>query len=133
MSLKKFLAKHSGELKTVASVLGTIIGALPIDRQDKRAVAGAIDGLVDAANSIANSAEKMREVGDVTLDSGALKGALRELLPEITEAVFKLAKERDEPPAPSEGPTETNAPRQRKRTPGAKPTAPRARPGKRNS
>jgi hypothetical protein len=129
MSLKKFLRKHSGELKTVASVLGTIIGALPIDRQDKRAVSGAIDGLVDAANSIANSAEKMREVGDVTLDAGAMKTALRELLPEITEAVFNLAKERDEP-QPETGPTETAAPRNRRRAPGAKPTAPRQRKGK---
>lgn len=91
MSLKKFLTKHAGELGKVAGVLGAIVGALPIDRQDKRNLGNAVDDLLGAASSIANSAKKMSDDG-LSLDNDAVKSALRELLPEIAEAVFKLAE-----------------------------------------
>lgn len=82
MSLKKFLAKHAGELSSVASVLGAVVHSLPIDRQDKKNLGKAIEGLDKAAGSIAKSAKGM-PAGDNPPDAKATKSAVEALLPKL--------------------------------------------------
>jgi hypothetical protein len=132
MSLKKFLKKHSGELSKVAGVLGAIVNALPIDRQDKRNLGGAVDDLISAAGSIARSADKIRDVDGLTVDEAAVKAAVVELLPglvnEIAERVFKLAKDdADKVPALTSAAEAEAVEAGKPRQAGAKPTAAKAR------
>jgi hypothetical protein len=88
MGLKKFFTKHADELGKIAGVLGAIIGALPIDRQDKRNLGGAVESLAEAAGNIANSAEKMKDF-DVSLDKAAIKEALAEILPDMLAGIVE--------------------------------------------
>lgn len=55
MNLSKFLALHAVELAGVASVLETVVRALPIDRQDKARLGDAVEKLGESAKSIAAS------------------------------------------------------------------------------
>lgn len=119
MSLKKFLTKHSGELAKVASVLGAVVSALPIDRQDKRNLGGMIGDLADAASSIGKSAKKMSSV-DVTLDKKAIKEAIAEMLPDllgdIAERVFQISTKHTGEPAKLDPPAKPARGASRKRT-----------------
>ena len=100
MSLKKFLAKHADELASVAQVLGVVVSALPIDRQDKRNVSRVLESLAKSADRIAASAAKMPEI-EAPIKPADLKSvvvaALPDLMGEIVEGVFKEAKKQDAP------------------------------------
>lgn len=58
-SLKKFLTKHSEELKVIALVLGSVVRSLPIDGQDKANLGKLIKGLEKNASNIAKAAKDM--------------------------------------------------------------------------
>jgi hypothetical protein len=125
MSLKKFLAKHSGELANIADVLGSIVAVLPIDRQDKARLGGLIAGLGNAAENIAKSAATATET---PVNRADLKAAVLEALPDmaggIAEQVFRLAKDEADKggkPAPAPKPaTAEKTPRAKRRERAAK-------------
>ncbi len=77
--LKKFLGKHADELAGVTSVLDTVVGALPIDPQDKRKVRAVLDKLNSASESIAASADAMKDE-NITFTDAQVGKALKDFL-----------------------------------------------------
>ena len=63
MDLQKFLGKHAGELASIATVLGAVVRALPIDNQDRERlgelVADIGQGARNIAASVARDADKV--------------------------------------------------------------------------
>lgn len=86
MSLKKFLLKHSGELGSLANILGGVVSALPIDKQDKRNMGAAVTDLITASENIAKSAKKIVDT-PVKIDEKILRAAVEAMLPQIVEQV----------------------------------------------
>lgn len=119
MSLKKFLLRHADELASVAQVLGVVVSALPIDRQDKRNVSRVLEGLSRSADRIAKSAEKMPAIEAPIAPAdlkAAVVGALPDLMGDIVEGVFREAKKQETPPVERAKPRKANA----EETPAAK-------------
>lgn len=92
-----FLKKHSAELSSVASVLGMVVRALPIDPGDKRSVERALDSLHESAANIKKAATDLAKNGDAKVTKTELKNALSEMVPdllgELVEAGIKKALE----------------------------------------
>lgn len=102
MSFKSFLTKHSGELSKVATVLGTILSALPVERQTRENAEEAINSLHASADSIAKAA---KSVADVKVSKADVEKAVAAAaLPLIEQLVVQhvtaaLAKGSDKPAA----------------------------------
>jgi len=77
----KFVGRYAGELRDVASLLGTVFRSLPIDPADRSEVDGILNGLNTAADRIEASLSGI--LADGRIDRDDLKIVLREILPEI--------------------------------------------------
>jgi hypothetical protein len=72
-----FLAHHIVDLNNVSDVLGELVGALPIDSQDKERIAEAITALRNSANNIANFLSGTNVTGaDVTIKESDIVNSL---------------------------------------------------------
>jgi hypothetical protein len=81
MSFPGFLRKYSSELTTVAGVLGRVIAALPINRQDRDSITETLAELNAAAESVAKAA---KSVPAISLSAAEIRKAIG---PEINKLV----------------------------------------------
>lgn len=113
MSFKKFLTKHAGELSIATNVIGSIVGLLPIGRQDREQLSGAIRELDKAADNIAKAAAKIvDENGAVDRDTlkDVVREVVKELLPDIVGGAVeaKARKAVKKAPAKAAGTAKAN-------------------------
>lgn len=80
-SFTGFLNHHASDLQTIASSLSTIVGALPIDAQDKTLVNDGITSLNEAATAIQEwLAGAPANVGDVVVKESDIETAVANVL-----------------------------------------------------
>lgn len=60
MDMTKFLAKHSVELAGIADVLGSLVRALPLDRQDRERLSVTVEAIGQGAANIAAAVVRER-------------------------------------------------------------------------
>ncbi len=99
--LKKFLGKHADELAGVTNVLGTLVSALPIDPQEKRAVRAVLDKLNNASESIAASAADMKDEAITFTDDQVNKAIAKYLASEKGRKQLAAAIKDAARPAPA--------------------------------
>lgn len=60
-NVARFIGHYAGELRTVASTVETVIGALPLDPGDKERLNGVLAALQDAATRAADGAAALSQ------------------------------------------------------------------------
>jgi hypothetical protein len=82
----KFLGKYAGEMRGIVGVLGTIVSALPIGRDDRERVEGILADLAAAADRVEKAANAPLEI---SLSAADIEAAVAKLLPAAVQAELK--------------------------------------------
>jgi len=85
-----FLGHYSGELRTIAATVGSVVSHLPIDQQDKSRLSEILDALQDNAGRIAAAASDIAgaPVETVTIDAADVEAAVRAVLPGVISTLY---------------------------------------------
>ena len=73
----KFIGHYSGELRTVAATIETVLGSIPMDAQDKERISGVLDNLQNAASAAADGAAALQNATvEVVVSAQDVKAAV---------------------------------------------------------
>ena len=88
----RFIQHYGSELTSVTGILSQLVGALPIDQQDKANITDTIDGLNQAAERAIAGANAVATGGDVVVQRSDVDAALADYFAsDAGKAAFEAA------------------------------------------